>query len=449
MNLKYILKKNLNIKNGYLIVIMITLLLVVGGYFSYAVFTTTNESKGALNIVTGNLYSYIDSTDLDVNKEVTLAPNEVKFITLKLTNINTIDAKINLYYSLSEPSDKLEIGYIRSSDAAPTNAGYVLEKSGSGKESKTIDLRIVNDDTKSIKISFGSDVGLESVPLDFPTGKSVLEPLDGNVNLIRAYTYDQVKSSPTFCVTGEETTCQINQCYNGENIDSCPVGTIIKYRVTDNDIKYFHVMKDDGSHLTMQHREATTESVNWLANPADKNFLLEGPLTILEALDSVTSNWKYVNDQTFKLGETVFKDNFYTGVKVDNWTKYELNGYEYKTLIFDSNAYTMDGEMTRKARMITAQEAVAFGCGYPAGVVNDTPPSCPVWLYNYTFNATKRGGDGGTVDTPFPGYWTLNLVNTYSNSMNSMAEVGPFGHIVVTFNSNTSTARAVVEVNKR
>lgn len=448
MKLKYILKKNLNIKNGYLIAVMITLMLVVGGYFSYAVFTTTNESKGALNIVTGNLYSYIDSTDLDVNKEVTLLPNEVRYVKIKLTNINTIDAKVNLYYSLSEPSDKLEIGYTGYGDAAPTSDGIVLGKSGSGDDSKTIEVRIVNDDKKNIKISFGSDVGLETVPLDFPDAKSVLEPLDGNVNLIRAYTYNQVKTSPTFCVTGEEATCQINQCYNEENIDSCPVGTVISYRVADNDIRYFHVMNDDGEHLTMQHREATTETYKWLENPADNNFLTEGPLTILDALDSVTSNWKYVNDQTFKLGETIFENNSYTGVKHDTWKTYEVNGYEYQTITFESNSYTMN-EMTRKARMITAQEAVAFGCGYPAGTVNDTPPSCPVWLYNYTFNATKRGGDGGTVDTPFAGYWTMNLDNTYSNSNSTIAEVGPFGHIVFTGYYNTSTARAVVEVNKR
>lgn len=446
MKLKYILKKNLNIKNGYLIAIMITLILVVGGYFSYAVFTTTNESKGALNIITGNLYSYIDSTDLDVNKEITLAPNEVKFIRIKLTNINTINAKINLYYSLSEPSDKLEIGYIRSSDAPPTNAGYVIEKSGSGKESKTIDIRVVNDDTKNIKVSFGSDVGLETSSLDFPTGKSVLEPLDGNINLVRAYTYDQVKDSPTFCVTGEETTCQINQCYNEENIDSCPVGTIIRYRVTDNDIRYFHVMKDDGNHLTMQQREATTIASKWSENSADSQFLREGPLTILELLNSETSNWKYVNDQTFKMGETIFKDNPYTGYKYDSWTKFEENGHEFFEQSVDSNAYTMD-EMTRKARMITAQEAIAFGCKYPAGIINDVPSSCPVWMYNYLSVSTKFGG---TVDTLFYAYWTMNLDNTYSYATNYAVTVTTYGHLVTyaaKFEKHTS--RAVVEVNKR
>lgn len=448
MKLKYILKKNLNIKNGYLIAIMITLILVVGGYFSYAVFTTTNESKGALNIITGNLYSYIDSTDLDVNKEITLAPNEVKFITIKLTNINTIDAKVNLYYSLSEPSDKLEIGYTSYGDTAPTNEGIVLEKSGGGNDSKTIELRIVNDDTKNIKVSFGSDVGLKTKNLNFPTDKKVLEPLDGNVNLIRAYTYNQEKDAQgqpveNFCVTGEEPGCLINRCYDEGN--SCPVGTIIRYRVNDDDIRYFHVMKEDGNTLTMQQREATTYASKWLENPADSSFFNEGPLTILEALDSITNNWKYVNDQVFKMGETMFNDNPYTGYKYDAFSTFEENGYEFNNQSVDSNAYTMD-EKTKKARMITAQEAIDFGCKYPAHTINETPPSCPIWMYNYTVNAINRGG---TVESIYYGYWTMNLKNMYSYAANEPICIANFGHINYEFARTSLPARAVVEVNKR
>lgn len=437
MKLKYILKKNLNIKNGYLIVIMITLLLVVGGYFSYAVFTTTNESKGALNIITGNLYSYIDSTDLDVNKEVTLLPNEVRYVRIKLTNINTIDAKMNLYYSLSEASDKLEIGYIRSSDAPPTNAGYILEKSGSGKESKTIDIRIINNDTKNIKISFGSDVGLETAPLDFPTGKNVLEPLDGNPNIVKSYTYDQVKDSPTFCVTGEEATCQVNQCYDSEEIDSCPVGTIIRYRVADGDVRYFHVMKDDGEHLTMQQRENTIGNVQWLYNPSGYTCPEDGPLTVFEALDTVTSGWKYVNDQTFELGKTIFKENASTGCSID-WSNKQLD------CVDENNVYHLDS-MTRKARMITAQEALAFGCQFYQ------IKTCPIWMTNYIDQCIYD--ETGTVDVDdVNGYHTMTVVKyDYSCSTDVLAFTKYHGLNRSQLGGYDTGygARAVVEVNKR
>lgn len=452
MKLKYILKKNLNIKNGYLIAIMITLILVVGGYFSYAVFTTTNESKGALNIITGNLYSYIDSTDLDVNKEITLAPKEVKFVTIKLTNINTIAAKANLYYSLSEPSDKLEIGYSTLGDAAPTSDGVVLGKSGSGNDSKTIEIRIVNDDTKNIKISFGSNAGLETKALDFPTGKSVLTPLDGNINLVRAYTYNQERDAlgqPTenFCVTGEEPGCVINQCYSSEDISSCPVGTIIKYRVnsenSNDDIRYFHVMKDDGEHLTMQQRESTTEGIRWNTS---RNHS-DGPLAALELLDEKTREWKYVNDQTFKMGETVFKDNAFTGGNYSTTDTYEYNGYNFRTIPpITENTYVME-QMTRKARMITLQEAIAFGCKVPAGGYDSTPSTCPIWMYNYLGNCTRMGC---TVDDDIAWeYWTMNAGQRTDGYTNIVWAINYYGHLNDETIYSPATVRAVVEVNKR
>lgn len=446
MKLKYILKKNLNIKNGYLIAIMITLILVVGGYFSYAVFTTTNESKGALNIITGNLYSYIDSTDLDVNKEVTLLPNEVRYVRIKLTNINTVDAKVNLYYSLSEASDKLEIGYIRSSDAPPTNAGYILEKSGSGNESKTIDVRIINNDTKNIKVSFGSDVGLETVPLDFPTGKSVLESLDGNPNIVKSYTYDQVKDSPTFCVTGEEATCQVNQCYDSEDIDSCPIGTILRYRVADGDVRYFHVMKDDGEHLTMQQRENTLNNVKWFHSPSGNSCAESGPLTALEALQTATDGWKYVNDQTFKMGETVFKDNAFTGCSVDFKSTYEYEGKDYYPIACSNNVYTLD-TLTRKARIITAQEAMFYGCKQPA-TSNFIRGTCPVWMYNYLSYVTWNGGTVNMDNAQ--GYYTLTArIEDYNCSVNTFGINNSGNAEWPDFYFNNYGVRAVVEVNKR
>ena len=99
MKLKYLLKKTINIKSSYLIMLIAGMLVVVGGCISYAIFTVTSESKGVLNIVTGNLYSYIDSIDLDKNKSVTVAPGSVTTVTLKLLNVNGIEAKLNLYYS--------------------------------------------------------------------------------------------------------------------------------------------------------------------------------------------------------------------------------------------------------------------------------------------------------------------------------------------------------------
>ena len=84
MNLKYLLKKTINIKTSYLIAIIVAVLLIMGGYFSYAVFTVSNESKGALNIVTGNLYSFIESVDLNKDKSITVEAGNSKIISFGL-----------------------------------------------------------------------------------------------------------------------------------------------------------------------------------------------------------------------------------------------------------------------------------------------------------------------------------------------------------------------------
>ena len=98
MKLKYFLKQKINIHTGYLILIVLVTILVIGGYFSYALFTTSSESKGALNIVTGNLYALIESTDLDSDKEVVVAPGEARVVAMDLVNVNGRDAKLNLFY---------------------------------------------------------------------------------------------------------------------------------------------------------------------------------------------------------------------------------------------------------------------------------------------------------------------------------------------------------------
>ena len=69
MKLRYFLKEKLNLSNGYIIAIVaLVLVVIIGG--SYALFTTTSEGKGALNIVTGDLKTYFESDELDSDNEV-------------------------------------------------------------------------------------------------------------------------------------------------------------------------------------------------------------------------------------------------------------------------------------------------------------------------------------------------------------------------------------------
>ncbi len=166
--IKYQLKKNINIKSGYLVLIgVISLFLIVGG-FSFALFTTTVESRGALNIVTGNLYSLLESDSFSKNTTVTLQAGESKTITMTLKNVNTIHAKFNLWY---EAEEGVLVNYVSGGDDPPTEVGYVIDSS----KVKTYKIKMVNNTSSSQEVKFGSDVGLYNQTLDFPSNKKKLE----------------------------------------------------------------------------------------------------------------------------------------------------------------------------------------------------------------------------------------------------------------------------------
>ncbi len=68
-----------------------------------------------------------------------------------------------------------------------------------------------------------------------------------------AYNYSEIGSNQ--CITGEEETCKRTICYKNKTINSCPAGTIIKYKVNSTDIIGFNVLFDEGNTMTIQRRK--------------------------------------------------------------------------------------------------------------------------------------------------------------------------------------------------
>jgi len=231
-----------------------------------------------------------------------------------------------------------------------------------------------------------------------------------NQNITKIYAYNQEKDSSTFCVTGEESTCQEITTPKA----TYDVGTIIKYKVNDTEEKYFHVMFDNGDTLTLQQRENTILGIPWYGGNASDNT--KGPLTILSALEEAVSTWNNVNDLTYALGTTVFKDNFYTGCSTSNSNP------------CTTNKYTL-ANRTAKARLLSVQEANTFGC-------TTAVESCPVWMYN---NLDQ------TVDGNY-GYWLSSANSSTSGHGWFILQSGSrSGHYTL---ATDTGARAVVEVNK-
>ena len=433
MKFSYAVKKFFKSKNFYVLLILLALTVVIISA-SYAMFTTTVESKGSLNIVTGKLYTKMTATGLDSDNEIVLEPAETKTVTIKLKNVNPIAAKYNLYYSLSKENANIEIGYT-SADIAPVQEGFVI---ASGEE-KTINVKITNnEETDNITVSFGTKVGLQNKELQFPVNKLVLEGLSP---IVAAYTYIQptniaiegsgvnaVVTSYDGCITGEEEQCVKTTCYENKTAGACPAGTIIKYKVNKTETKYFHVLHDDGEKITMQQRENTIDSTAW-ANGSNNNV---GPITVLPVLEQATSGWTNVNDITYTAGTTTLYQNAYTGCTGSS-----------SSLSCTTKLYTLP-ERTAKARMITVQESTALGCRY------STQLTCPRWMYNYLYDSISYGtvinrnadSNGKTIY----GYWTMAASTNASNRAWVVHNNG--SHNYYPINSDKYAARAVVEINK-
>jgi len=245
-------------------------------------------------------------------------------------------------------------------------------------------------------------------------------------NFYVGYTYNQTSGASNYCVTGDEATCTRTDCYTSSN-KTCPAGTIIDYIVSGTNTRVrFHVIKDKGKTMTMQSQKNTIYNLAWDSSGVNT----KGPTTILPQLEKATSSWTNVEDQTYTMGETVFKDNAFTG----------CSSYNSCT----ENKYTL-GSKTVKARMITVQEANTFGC-------TTSNSSCPIWMYNYTYGAMSYGG---TVDDNIErtmhnyGYWTMS---SYQLDTIHAWYIAKNGHIYANYSTGTNLllygARAVIEVSK-
>lgn len=215
------------------------------------------------------------------------------------------------------------------------------------------------------------------------------------------------------CTTGEEPSCISSTCYQNNNIGSCSPGTIIKYAVKDSDERYFYVLHDDGSRLTLQQRENTIYNTPWYSVSNENSH---GPAIVLSGLESITSEWSNVKSQTYTMGTTDFNHtNGYTGCNSGGCT---------------TNSYTLP-EKEAKARMITFQESISLGCN--VGVVL----TCPKWLSN------------GLTDGSSIGYWTMSADNSVdlpnSNAWSIVKDGSISSHPV---GSEQLGARAVIVINK-
>ena len=152
----------------YMIVMIITTLLILGGYFSYAMFTVSKEKNNAISIVTGNL-TYKLEVDGTEGNTLTIPANSSKEFIVTLTNPNNRMARFNFYY-LGNLKEGVDTGYIEEDgyNITPVEAGINLEKSGTSGSSNTYIIRAGTRTDEEITINLGVNVGLDYNDLSLP-----------------------------------------------------------------------------------------------------------------------------------------------------------------------------------------------------------------------------------------------------------------------------------------
>ena len=193
----------------YILGVGLICLLLMGSFFSYAMFTVSKEKSNAISIVTGNLTYKLTVDDSEGNKLV--VPNgESKEFTVTLSNPNNRIARFNFYYEGTLP-EGVSAGYKVSDgvNTPPDEKGINLEKAESSGSSNTYIIRVSNKSSSEVTINLGVSVGLDYNDLTLPSNGHLFEevittgPVSDIVidNLSSGSTYDD--GTDTF-ITGEE-----------------------------------------------------------------------------------------------------------------------------------------------------------------------------------------------------------------------------------------------------
>ena len=153
----------------YMIIMVIITLLILGGYFSYAMFTVTKEKENAISIVTGNLTYKLEVDGEESNKLVVDANSSKEFI-VTLSNPNNRIARFNFYYLNNLPNN-VKAGYIIDceTNSLPDAKGVNLEKEGSTGSSNIYKIMVENNSNSDIEIKLGVNVGLDYNDLELPS----------------------------------------------------------------------------------------------------------------------------------------------------------------------------------------------------------------------------------------------------------------------------------------
>ncbi len=167
----------------YFGIVLIAVVIVSAMCSSFAFFSSVNEEHGRLNIVTGTLNYKLSANDL-INNKVSLQPGEYKALDIKITSLNTIDSKYELYYTST--SNNVLVEYTSTIDIPSGTIDALGEK--------IISIIIHNSSSKNETITFGVVGGFANKVLTINSEYNAIPQValvpglyDSNDNMIAAW----------------------------------------------------------------------------------------------------------------------------------------------------------------------------------------------------------------------------------------------------------------------
>lgn len=426
-------------KNKKKLILIILIILVLSLALTYAWFVWKDTGKNTIKIKGGSLSLKLDDGEEEVIKVTNAIPQSdnqgIKndAYTFSVINTGTMNAK----YTLSLEDVELSSKDGENKRMSDSNIRYSLTRNNSPENPTTLSSRVLEENTiidsgktytytlkfwiqSEATTKIAEEVFKVRLKLDaIQTDESGIKEINQNIKAVYRYNQDGsgYGTAYTGCLGGSESGCSnIVSTLNGES--EYNKGDIVKYEVSDGIEKYFNVIHDDGSTLTMQQRENTINNMPWYG--VSGNITNENGPSITEGyalyeLEKVTSNWTNVNDISYSIGDDTTTLG-YSGCFSSN----NCNTKKYGNM-----------NRTAKARMITLQELDAI------------PSDSRKFINNYLKESTRYGTSFESDNAYY--YWTMTAAAGNTNQAFYVDWIGRF----LTNGVNASNGvRAVVVIDK-
>ena len=176
-------------KKYYAIIFILIMIIVISISASYAIFSNTKEEHGKLNIVAGTLDYKIENKNLK-NNQITVNANDKITTTFKITSLNTVSSKYELYYQIENNIKDVKIGYA-------SNTKDNVKGTIKANETKEIKIIIQNNSNQNVKVTFKVHGGLINLEYDDikKYGLALKKFKAGDVILAWTYVGNKVKPS--------------------------------------------------------------------------------------------------------------------------------------------------------------------------------------------------------------------------------------------------------------